>query len=500
MNSISDSLLFDLRQIKSFSPAIIYHDKNLRADFNELNKIILNKICYLLDNNILPGSNVVLRVRDPWVDLQYFLALTYIGVGVYCPLGNSESEKEVVRCIGAESTVSDSFDFEVTKFIIDSGGLCSVGMNKSFEEIENKYDLQNHLFTWLIRSSSGTTGVPKIFKLYRTDLLSRRQRYYDAVGIQSGDLFYSLTPTRFGAARQRIYYSLTAGAAVLFINEGTDLSEIIKLINSYKVTHLYCVPIHLEALCKYAENNKHSMGLLFPYLKSLETTSSLVSPVLREKVIKLLTPNFVIAYSVSEIGHITSTRKSEISDFSVNDIGSPVYGVDVGIYNASNIKLKNDMVGRIGVQLSDGCFNGYFNTSDSEEGKNINNVFFPGDLGYISKNNNIIFKGREDDMMIYNGINIYPYEIELALKSLTEVIDAVAFPLPSKIHYQIPCAAVILDKKSDADYLISKCSQLIGPRSPRLIFFLNEFPRNHMGKVLRKELQRLAVEHMQSRK
>ncbi|NTW56879.1 MAG: long-chain fatty acid--CoA ligase [Chlorobiaceae bacterium] len=501
MDPVSDDLLFDLGQIKSGSQAIIYHDKDLVVNYDELNRVILNKICYLLDNNILPGSNTVLKVKDPWIDLQNYLALTYIGSGVYCPLGNSEIEKDVVRCIDAEFTISDSLDFIWTKYFIDSDTVCSEENNKRYDELSRSVDSQTLSLVWFIRSSSGTTGKSKIFKLSRKDLLSRRRRYYDAVRIQPGDLFYSFTPTRFGAARQRVYYSLTAGAAVLFIDEGANLVEIIRLINYYKVTHLYCVPMHLEVLCKHAENNKHQ-DILFPYVKSLETTSSLVSPLLREKVVKLLTPNFIIAYSVSELGHISSTRKSKMSDLLINDIGFPVCGVDVSIYDNSNNKLQDGLVGRIGVSVNDDVFNGYFDKSkdNDKDGCGSKGIFFPGDLAYISKNNNIIFQGREDDLMIFNGINIYPYEIESALKSLPEVSDAVAFPLPSTVHCQVPCAAVILKTNVDFNVLLSKCRGLIGARSPQYLFFVKNFPKNQMGKVLRTELQKIAIDCFSNKK
>lgn len=502
MDPISDDLLFDLMQINSESQAIIYHDKDLVVNYDELNKIILKKIYYLLDNNIQPGSNTVLKVKDPWIDLQNFLALTYIGSGVYCPLGNSELEKDIVRCIGADFTISDSLDFAWTENIINADITYYSDSVSNFDRYKKCCDLYNLDRPLIIQSTSGTTGRPKIFKIIRKDVLSRRMRYFDAVGIKPGDLFFSLTPMRFSAARWRIYYNLTAGGRVLFINEKTEIKEVIRLINFYRVSHLFCVALHLENLCRYAELNHYNADRpLFPYLKSIEATSSLISSVLRERVMVLLTKNLIITYATTEVGHITSTRKSGNNNLSLNDVGAEVKEVNVGIYDKFNATLPDESIGRIGISISGFRFDGYCSFNDTANKRDSSDIFFPGDLGYISKNKNLIFQGREDDMMIFNGINIYPYEIESALKSLPEVYDAVAFPLPSTVHYQIPCAAVILKiNVDDFNVLLSRCRDLIGARAPQYLFFVKDFPRNQTGKVLRKELQKIVINSFYKKK
>jgi long-chain acyl-CoA synthetase len=117
--------------------------------------------------------------------------------------------------------------------------------------------------------------------------------------------------------------------------------------------------------------------------------------------------------------------------------------------------------------------------------------FYPRDLLSSTKDGPLIFHGRVDDMMILNGINIFPTAIEDALESHPDVLEVVAYPIKSRIHGEIPVAAVVLKEcaeKRDVSHLIDHCRQILGIRAPRQIFVVDRIPRNSAGKPLRREL------------
>lgn len=115
--------------------------------------------------------------------------------------------------------------------------------------------------------------------------------------------------------------------------------------------------------------------------------------------------------------------------------------------------------------------------------------FIPGDIGFWSERGNLVFRGRADDMMIFNGINIFPAEIEAVLARHPAVKAAVAFGLRARFHRDIPCAAVTLRQDVDAADLEAFCASHLGARRPVVILKMQDFPRNAMGKILRTELQ-----------
>jgi len=121
--------------------------------------------------------------------------------------------------------------------------------------------------------------------------------------------------------------------------------------------------------------------------------------------------------------------------------------------------------------------------------------FVPGDLASFDRERRLIIHGRADDMMILNGINIFPVEIERVLETHPAVAAAAAFPLASPVHGQIPMAAVELREgaASSAAELLAWVRRELGVRAPRRIEVVPAMPRNAQGKILKRELaQRFA--------
>ena len=96
-------------------------------------------------------------------------------------------------------------------------------------------------------------------------------------------------------------------------------------------------------------------------------------------------------------------------------------------------------------------------------------------------------------MMIMDGINIYPAEIEDVITRHTAVEDAAVMPMRHAIHQDIPTCAVVLSKdaKVSNKELIDFMYKRLGSRSPREIFILDYIPRNEQGKVIRPELSKI---------
>ena len=108
--------------------------------------------------------------------------------------------------------------------------------------------------------------------------------------------------------------------------------------------------------------------------------------------------------------------------------------------------------------------------------------FVPGDLASFDADGRLYLHGRKDDMMIMNGINIFPAEIERTLEAHPAVEAAAAFPIPSTVHGQIPAAACT------ASELVGYARTALGVRAPRRIEILAALPRNAQGKIVRREI------------
>ena len=111
-----------------------------------------------------------------------------------------------------------------------------------------------------------------------------------------------------------------------------------------------------------------------------------------------------------------------------------------------------------------------------------------GDLGKVHSNGEIIFLGRSDDLIIFNGINIYPREIESILENKAGIKEVAAFSIDSEKNGNLPVACVVASFEGlHESSLLNYCKQFLGVKAPKRIHISNHLPRSPVGKVLRRE-------------
>jgi len=145
-------------------------------------------------------------------------------------------------------------------------------------------------------------------------------------------------------------------------------------------------------------------------------------------------------------------------------------------------------IGRIRV-LKANMASGY--ASDPDSPRFRDGWFYPGDLFSQDEGCPLIFHGREADVMVLNGLKIFASLIEDTLASHPDVKEAVAYPIKSRVHGEIPAAAVVLSataQSCDPGHLLDYCRQSLGVRAPRRIVILDSIPRTQAGKPLRRTL------------
>ena len=106
----------------------------------------------------------------------------------------------------------------------------------------------------------------------------------------------------------------------------------------------------------------------------------------------------------------------------------------------------------------------------------------------LSPEGALFLKGRADDMINFDGTKIYPADIETTLLQHPAVAEAAAFAIIVQGYRQVPVAAVILQGPATAQELVAFCRARLGLRTPRVVHILDGFPRNAIGKVLKREL------------
>jgi D-alanine-D-alanine ligase-like ATP-grasp enzyme len=172
------------------------------------------------------------------------------------------------------------------------------------------------------------------------------------------------------------------------------------------------------------------------------------------------------------------------------NVGHPHPGFELQVVDAKDRPLPAGEAGLVRIRSATGI-DGYLNDPIATAEAFRDGWFYPGDLGRLAAGGQLIHLGRADDLMIMNGINIYPAEIEQTLLIHPAVRDAAAMPIRHPVHQDVPVAVVSLHPGADAaaQDLLRFVHDRIGAHALHQIFILEEIPRNEQGKPRRDDIR-----------
>jgi acyl-coenzyme A synthetase/AMP-(fatty) acid ligase len=258
-------------------------------------------------------------------------------------------------------------------------------------------------------------------------------------------------------------------------------------------------PAELAELCRRAEVTVIQLGAYalsrlawspdavpLPSFTQVSVGGQRVPGSLRRRVIDRLTPNLWVQYATTEIGEISRAAPDEHERFP-EGVGTPPAHVTLEIVDDHDQPVPPGEIGNIRVR-KERAPSAYVDDPVASRAFR-DGLLFTGDLGSWRPGEPIIHHGRADDLMILNGINIRPAAIEDRLAAHPDVREAVAFPIRSRVHGEIPAAAVVrAGGDTEARAFLAFCRETLGIRAPREIFIVDAIPRSGVGKPLRREL------------
>jgi len=334
----------------------------------------------------------------------------------------------------------------------------------------------------MICLSSGTTAAPKAMVRTHRDHAAISQAGRRRSGEGPGDRFLALTSFHFTFGLYHPMQTLDGGGTVRIARPPLSLNDLCAVIDRENITRLALTPLHAREIMRQLPDD----GPRFPGVRDLTLSTTVAPEALRSKVRRWLTPHVVIAYGSNEAWYVT--RADALDQIRFPDtVGLPFDGVDIEIVDERGQALPAGEVGLVRVRGS-GFARGYIDDPEATARAFRDGWYYPGDLGVLAPEGALFLKGRADDLINFDGLKIFPSDIEAVLLEHEAVAEAAAFPVVVDGYRQIPAAAVILRGAATADELIAFCDARIGPRAPRLVHILDGFPRNAIGKVLKREL------------
>ena len=337
----------------------------------------------------------------------------------------------------------------------------------------------------LVILTSGTTGVPKGAprSLSLPSLLGPMTTFFSRVPLHTRERILIGPPFFHGFGLTYLGAAMFLGATMV-VRRRFDAEATLRAIQEHAVTTLVVVPVMLQRILELPADVRgrydHS---------SLRVIISAAAPLgtpLATAVIDAFGDIVYNLYGTTETG-FAAIATSEDLHAAPGTVGRPPHGATVRILDEHDRELSAGETGRIfvGGRM---VFEGY---SDGRSKDTVGGLMSTGDLGHFDAQGRLFIDGREDDMIVSGGENVFPGEIEEALTHHPDVADAAVIGVADEEFGQRLKAYVVpqRDRHPTQDDLKAHVkSNLARFKVPREIVFTDEIPRNPTGKVLRGRL------------
>ncbi len=456
---------------------------------------------------VAAGERVAVQVDKSPEAIFLYLACLRAG-GIYLPLNTAYTTSEVAYFLGdAEPRVlvcrpetaaalkpvaDDASVAHVLSLDVDGGG--SLPAQAAALEPVSGCVSRAAEDTAAILYTSGTTGQPKGAMLSHRNLASNALALHRIWGFRADDVLLHALP---------IYHThglfvatncvLLNGTAMLFLRK-FDANEVIRLLP--RATVMMGVPTFYTRLLAHLEFGRAACGNMRLFISGS-------APLLEETfhAFEARTGHRILErYGMTETGMNTSNPLD--GERRPGTVGLPLPDAEARVTDDTGKSLP---VGEIGVLEVRGpnVFSGYWRQPEKTAAEfRADGFFITGDVAKIDGRGYIHIVGRAKDLIISGGLNIYPKEVELHIDGIPGVVESAVIGLDHPDFGEAVAAVVVraaTQPDITAEAIIAHLKgELAGFKIPKRVFFVDELPRNSMGKVqkslLREQYGRLLTE------
>ena len=343
----------------------------------------------------------------------------------------------------------------------------------------------------LIIYTSGTTGKPKGAMLSHQNLMCNVAAVMEAVDIRPDDrmavllpMFHSFTMT------VGLLLPMTQGVSIIAIKSLHPPKNIIAEIMHYGATVMPAIPQLYRALVNV------DLPADLPLRVCLSGAAPLPVEVLnafRERVgIPLLE-----GYGLSETSPVACTNPLHGTQ-KAGSVGVPIRGVEFQIRNDAGDVLPVGEPGEICIK-GHNIMMGYWNNPEATEASIKDGWLLTGDIGRLDEDGYIYITDRKKDMLLVNGINVYPREVEEVIYQFDGIKEAAVVGVsdPRKGEMVVACVAPVEGRELDETALLAFLkTKLAAYKLPRKVMKMEALPRNATGKILKTTLREIAAERL----
>jgi fatty-acyl-CoA synthase len=461
----------------------------------------------LLAKGVHGGDGVAILARNHrWFSIANFGCAR---VGARIILLNSEFSgpqiKEVAEREGAKLIIyDDEYARAVSKADPPLGKLRALGENPDSDEPSGSTDetladlvaanskspapkASKH--SSIIILTSGTTGTPKGANRSTPPTLAPIGGILSHVPFKAGEVTSLPSPMFHALGYLHATIAMFLGSTLL-VRRRFKPPLVLEDIEKHKATALVVVPVMLSRILAALEKMDEKPDL--SSLRIVFVSGSALGADLAERGLKDLGPVIYNMYGSTEIAFATIAEPKHL-EFNSSTAGPVVKGVKVKIFDDNGKELPQGEVGRIFVGTSF-PFEGYTGGGNKQI---IDGLLSSGDVGYFDERGLLYISGRDDEMIVSGGENVFPAEVEDLISGHPDVVEATAIGVEDQEWGHRLRAFVVKKQEASLDEDTVKHyvrDHLARYKVPREVIFLDQLPRNPTGKILKRELREIDVD------
>jgi acyl-CoA synthetase (AMP-forming)/AMP-acid ligase II/carbon monoxide dehydrogenase subunit G len=459
----------------------------------------------LSDAGIKEGDGVAIMCRNHRGFVEATVAVSKLGAdSLY--LNTSFAGPQLTEVVKAEKPVAIVYDEEFSELLEDAGK-----RRKRFIAWHDSDSTDDPTLDELIEAgdpanpvpadregraiilTSGTTGTPKGASRGSPQSLDPAVSLLSKIPLNARHVTHIAAPLFHSWGFAHFTLGLILGSTYV-LRRKFDPEACLAELARYRCEVLVVVPVMLQRILELPEEVRRKYDV--SSLKVVAASGSALPGELANKWMDEFGENLYNLYGSTEVAWATIATPADLRA-APGTAGRPPRGTVVRLYDEEGRQVPTGETGRIFVG-NELLFEGYTGAGSGTKDE-IDGLMATGDVGRMDESGRLFVEGRDDEMIVSGGENVFPKEVEELLVRHDAVADAAAIGVDDEKFGQRLRAFVVLEngKKVSEDELKSYVKDnLARYKVPREVVFIDELPRNVTGKVLKREL---AEEESESR-
>ncbi|MCE5311703.1 MAG: AMP-binding protein [Nitrospiraceae bacterium] len=453
----------------------------------------------LLSSGFEPGSKAAILARNcPAYIAAYFGILRAAGTVV--PL-NIMLVPDEIRYILKDSDSTVCFygeeSSDTAKKLGDMGGIEFIDINSishenkqntvsSIESSAKPEDISTILYT------SGTTGYPKGAMLTHSNLLSNAVAATKALDVFEKDRFVVFLPLSHAFTfTVCVLLPLYVGSSITLIASVSPFTKVIKRMILDRVNIFIAVPAVYDILAR--KKLPFYIKLLLRFRLCISGASALSTETLALFEKRFRAP-LLQGYGLTEASPIVCVNTFAKNGNKPGTVGRPLFGIEAKVVDDNDNDLPPNTPGELVVK-GPSVMKGYYKREADTAQTIKNGWLYTGDIAVIDSEGFIKIVDRKKDLIIVDGLNIYPSEVENAAHRHPAVASCAMIGIETEGR-ELPVMFVVSGKEHGLSELELKKflrGKIASFKMPKKFVFVDELPKTSTGKVLKRELKKWKV-------